>query len=59
MLAMRMLGLPRKSIEEHREILDHLRRNDAEKTRDALKNHRQRAAKELLGILERFGLAQL
>lgn len=56
---MRMLGLPRKSIEEHREILDHLRRNDAEKTRDALKNHRQRAAKELLGILERFGLAQL
>ena len=58
-VTLRMRGLPRKSTAEHRDILEHLRRGDAEATRAAFKNHRQRAADELLAILEKYKLGQL
>ena len=53
-VTMRMRDLPRKSTEEHREILEHLRRGDARATRRVFKEHRRRAAEELLGVLEKI-----
>ncbi|MEM9782916.1 MAG: GntR family transcriptional regulator [Pseudomonadota bacterium] len=58
-VTLRLRGAPRKSTEEHREILEHLRRGDGEATRQAFKRHRQRAAVELLAILEKYKLGQL
>lgn len=58
-VTIRMRDLPRKSTEEHREILEHLCRGDARATRRVFKEHRRRAAEELLGILEKYRLGQL
>ncbi|WP_037545185.1 GntR family transcriptional regulator [Stappia stellulata] len=58
-VTMRMRDLPRKSTEEHREILENLRSGDAEATRRVFREHRRRAADELLGILEKYRLGQL
>ncbi|WP_099825188.1 GntR family transcriptional regulator [Oceaniglobus indicus] len=58
-VTLRLRGAPHQSTAEHREILHHLARADPDATRDAFKRHRQRAAEELLGILEKYKLAQL
>ena len=58
-VTMRMRGAPRKSTEEHREILENLRRGDIKATRRVFKEHRRRAAEELLSILEKYRLGQL
>ena len=58
-ITLRMRGLPRKSTEEHREIVEHLLAGDAEGTRRAFRKHRNRASEELLGILEKYRLEQL
>lgn len=58
-VTLRMRDLPTKSTEEHRQILEHLRKGDAEAARRAFRGHRQRAADELIGILEKYKLGQL
>ncbi len=58
-ITMRMRGGLRQSTQEHREILDHLRRGDASGTRRLFRAHRKRAARELLEILEKYKLGQL
>lgn len=59
MVTLRLRALPQKSNDEHREILDCLRRGDAKAARQAFFSHRQRAAKELVEILEKSGMQQL
>lgn len=58
-VTMRMRAAPTKSTTEHRHILEHLRCGDADGTRRAFRQHRQRAARELLAILEKYKLGQL
>ena len=58
-VTLRLRKRPVKSTEEHREILEHLKNGDAEATREAFRQHRQRAADELLAILENYRLPQL
>jgi DNA-binding GntR family transcriptional regulator len=58
-VTMRMRGAPTKSTQEHRAILEHLRQGDAAATRKVFKAHRQRAAKEMLSILDKYKLEQL
>lgn len=59
MVTLRLREAPVKSNEEHREILESLRQGDPEAARQAFLNHRQRAAKELVGILVKSGIGQL
>jgi DNA-binding GntR family transcriptional regulator len=59
MITVRLRDLPQKSTEEHREILEHLLRGDARATRRVFKEHRRRAAEELIGVLEKYRLGQL
>lgn len=49
---MRLRAKPHQSTKDHRAILDHLLSGDAEATRAAFRQHRQRAATELLAILQ-------
>lgn len=58
-VTMRMRGAPRKSTEEHRDILEHLMQGDVEATRIAFRQHRQRAAEEMIALLEKYKLGQL
>ena len=59
MVTLRMRDVPVRSTEEHRELLDYLRTGDADNARRCFRHHRERAALELLGILEKYKLAQL
>lgn len=59
MVTLRMRETPRQSTEEHRELLGYLRSGDAENARRCYGRHRERAAEELLGVLEKYKLAQL
>lgn len=59
MVTLRLREPPVKSNEEHRQILACLRKGDAEGARQAFLAHRQRAAKELVGILVKSGIGQL
>jgi DNA-binding GntR family transcriptional regulator len=59
MLTLRMRELPRKSTQEHRTILEHLRAGDADAVRKAFRQHRQRAAVEILVVLDTYKLGQL
>lgn len=59
MVTLRLREAPVKSNQEHRDILDSLKKGDAEAARKAFLAHRQRAAKELVGILEKSGIGQL
>lgn len=59
MVTLRLREAPVKSNEEHREILEGLRKGDPEATRRAFLNHRQRAAKELMDIPIKSGIGQL
>ena len=58
-VTLRMRDLPIQSTAEHREILEHLRTGDTSAARRAFRQHRQRAATELMDILEKFKLGQL
>lgn len=51
--------LPVQSTEEHRKIIESIRQGDVETTRQVFRDHRQRAADELLALLSRMKLARL
>lgn len=59
MVTLRLRERPTKSTEEHRDILECLRRGDPAATRKAFRRHRERAVTELLDILENYRLPQL
>lgn len=59
MITLRLREPPFKSNEEHRDILDSLLQGNADRAREAFRAHRQRAAKELFGILVKSGIGQL
>lgn len=59
MVTLRLRQPPAQSTAEHREILTHLAKGDADAVRAAFTRHRQRAAAELLGILDSYGLPPL
>ena len=59
MVTLRMRDVPTRSTAEHRELLGFLRSGDAENARRCFRGHRERAASELLSILEKYKLAQL
>lgn len=59
MITLRMRDVPTRSTAEHRELLGFLRSGDAENARRCFRGHRERAASELLSILEKYRLAQL
>lgn len=58
-LTLRLRDKPTRSTEDHREIIMHILDGDADKAREAFRAHRQRAATELLGILQNYRLPQL
>ncbi len=58
-ITLRLRERPVRSTEEHRMILDRLRHGDADGTRNIFRQHRERAARELLAILENYRLPQL
>lgn len=59
MLTLRLRDPPVRSTAEHRDILRHIQQGDAAGARRAFRQHRKRAARELLGLLDRTGLARL
>ncbi len=59
MITLRLRSRPVQSTHEHREILEALKAADGEKARRIFREHRERAARELLAILESYGLPQL
>lgn len=58
-VTLRLRERPIESTEEHREILKQLRIGSVEGARSAFRAHRERAAGELVGILEKYRLGQL
>ena len=58
-VTLRLRDKPVKSNREHREIVEHIRAGDADAARNAFRAHRQRAAKELISILEKFRITHL
>ncbi len=58
MITLRLREVPHRSTAEHRDILQALRDGDAERVRRIFQTHRERAARELLQLLERLGLPQ-
>ena len=59
MVTLRMRETPRASTFEHRAILRALADCDPEGTRRAFRNHRNRAAHELMGVLAEYRLSHL
>jgi DNA-binding GntR family transcriptional regulator len=59
MITLRLRDLPVASNIEHQEIIDCMRKGDAEATRTAFRQHRQRAANEIIKILVESGIGQL
>ncbi len=59
MITLRLRALPTQSNDEHRDILRHIEEGDSEAARNAFLAHRERAAKELTGILSKSGIGQL
>ena len=59
MITLRMRPPPVNSTREHREIVARIRDGDARGAHTLYREHRQRASRELLGVLERFGLDRL
>ena len=58
-VTLRLRAMPVDSTQEHRDILAHLLAGDAEGSRRVFRTHRERAANELLQILENYRLPQL
>ncbi len=59
LITLRLRELPQRSTEEHREILDHIMAGRAEDARTTFREHRVRAAQELLNILEDYKFPSL
>ncbi|MCG8547882.1 MAG: GntR family transcriptional regulator [Alphaproteobacteria bacterium] len=59
MVTLRLRDVPWKSTEEHQEILAALIAGDSKRTRKVFRAHRERAAAELLDVLEKCRLSQL
>lgn len=59
MITLRLREPPRKSTQEHRLILEAIAAGDPERTRSIFRTHRERAATELLDLLEKCRLTQL
>ena len=59
MITLRLRDLPVRSTEDHREILEQMAAGHADRVRDLFRDHRERAASELLSILEKYRLPQL
>ena len=51
---LRLRDMPKRSTEDHRDILEALKAGDEDGARDAFREHRKRAAAELVGILEKL-----
>ena len=58
-VTLRLREKPYKSTQEHRKILQYLGQGDVEATRTAFREHRERAASELINILEKYRITQL
>ena len=58
-VTLRLRDNPVKSNQEHREILEHIRRGNVEAARNAFRAHRKRAAQELISCLEKFRITNL
>ena len=58
-VTLRLRALPERSTREHREILEHMRRGDANAARAAFRAHREKSAVELIALLETYRLGQL
>ena len=58
-VTLRLRDKPIKSNHEHRKILKLIRSGNVDGTRNAFRAHRQRAAQELLSLLEKFKITQL
>lgn len=59
MVTLRLRALPWQSTEEHRAILTAITAGNARQARSIFRRHRQRAANELLGVLEQSRLSNL
>ena len=59
MVTLRLRALPWQSTEEHRAILTAICNGNATETRAIFRRHRERAATELLGVLEKSRLSNL
>ena len=58
-LTLKMRPKPEKSTREHTELVDAIRKGDAELARQIHSKHRERAGRELLEMLDRLGLRHL
>lgn len=58
-VTLRLRDKPVKSNHEHREILEHIRKGNAEAARKAFRAHRHRAGQELISCLEKFKITHL
>ena len=54
-----MRDLPLRSNEDHRAVLNAIRKGDAEEARRIHRNHRRRAKDEIVGLLEKFKILRL
>ena len=59
MVTLRLRQKPVRSTQEHRDILDCLRAGDAEGAKRIFTEHRERSARELVAILQNYGLPPL
>jgi DNA-binding GntR family transcriptional regulator len=59
MVTLRLRALPWQSTEEHRAILTAISNGNADEARAIFRRHRERAAVELLGVLEKSRLSSL
>lgn len=59
LFTLRLRDKPEQSTREHRFLLDYLKSGDVEAVRDLFRQHRRRAAAELLEILHNYRVPQL
>ncbi len=59
LITLRLREPPHRSTEEHREILDHIMAGRADEARSTFREHRVRAAQELLSILQDYKFPSL
>jgi DNA-binding FadR family transcriptional regulator len=59
MVTLRMRPKPEHSTREHMEVVERIRAGDARAAFEAHRSHRERGARELLAILERYRLKNL
>lgn len=59
LITLRLREPPHRSTQEHREILDHIMAGRADEARNTFREHRERAAKELLNILANYKFPSL